>query len=128
MGTIFGGLCVKRQMENFILESISGEQVFCNNESTASEQVISIQELKLEEIYFRYQVRRNGIREIAETEDAPQEKICMEYSLDGIHYQLGLVLTAKEGRWVGVKNGVFIDAKDGPADGYAQIEYVHYHK
>jgi hypothetical protein len=128
MGMIFGALAVTRNNGIFELITICGTQEFNGQKVTTVQEKKTICEIQTTEIYFQYEVKENGIRETAETEHAPLEKITLSYSPDGENYQQMISFDSMPGRWVGVKNGVFCyhEGEPGASRGYASVEYFRY--
>ena len=85
-----------------------------------------------ENVYIRYTVKRTGTQDHYELGlpvlGAPVEETTIEVSLDG-KYTNPLTIPAKAGRWVGMKNGMFIRhnnrVKSEP--GSMTVESVIYH-
>ena len=86
-----------------------------------------------ENVYVRYTVKRTGTMDHYELGlpvlGAPIEETTIEVSLDGKKYTNPLTIPAKAGRWVGMKNGMFIRhnnrVKSEP--GSMTVESVIYH-
>lgn len=86
-----------------------------------------------ENVYIRYTVKRTGTQDHYELGlpvlGAPVEETTIEVSLDGKKYTNPLTIPAKAGRWVGMKNGMFIRhnnrVKSEP--GSMTVESVVYH-
>ena len=86
-----------------------------------------------ENVYIRYTVKRTGTQDHYELGlpvlGAPVEETTIEVSLDGKKYTNPLTIPAKAGRWVGMKNGMFIRhnnrVKSEP--GSMTVESVIYH-
>ena len=86
-----------------------------------------------ENVYVRYTVKRTGTMDHYELGlpvlGAPVEETTIEVSLDGKKYTNPLTIPAKAGRWVGMKNGMFIRhnnrVKSDP--GSMTVESVIYH-
>lgn len=113
MGTVYGALAVKKENDRLKLISVTGQQHFNNELATAVDNIEEIEELKGSIIYLKNTVRKIGIREKAEIENAPVEEITLEYSLDNKQYKKAVVFNAEPGRWVGVKHGVFCIGNKG---------------
>lgn len=86
----------------------------------------------LGELYIRYTVKQIGVRDHYElglpVKNAPVENVTIEISADGDKYTAPLAMEAKAGRWVGVKNGMFIrhDSAVSTEPGSMTAEYVKY--
>ena len=86
-----------------------------------------------ENVYIRYTVKRTGTQDHYELGlpvlGAPVEETTIEVSLDGKKYTNPLTIPAKAGRWVGMKNGMFVRhnnrVKSEP--GSMTVESVIYH-
>ena len=55
----------------------------------------------------------------------------MEISFDGKAYEKQVSFTAKAGRWVGVKNGMFVNhnneiKNENQGDGFVTADYIRY--
>lgn len=83
-------------------------------------------------VYIRYVVRQTGRTDHYElgipVKDAPSEEVTIQISSDGKNYYAPLTIEAKAGRWVGIKNGMFVrhDSTEKTAPGSITVEYVKY--
>ena len=86
-----------------------------------------------ENVYIRYTVKRTGTQDHYELGlpvlGAPVEETTIEVSLDGKKYTNPLTIPAKAGRWVGMKNGMFIrhNNRIKSEPGSMTVESVIYH-
>ncbi|MDD5935624.1 MAG: glycoside hydrolase 43 family protein [Clostridiales bacterium] len=126
MGITFGGILCTRKENGFVIEQILGTQEFVKEKAFATQNRVICEETNQSEICFRYEVRRMGIRESAETTDAPQEKIYLSYRLDGEQFKPAVDFKAQAGRWVGVKLGMVCTTSCETTAGYAVAEYVRF--
>lgn len=126
MGMKFCALAVKKEDDRLSIVLYEGNQKFTGENITTTQQERFIEAIQVSEVYFKYIVRRNGIRAKAETPDAPLEKIELYYSLDGQNYKLAHIMDSMAGRWVGIKNGVFSFSNSKEQGGYSEIEYFRY--
>lgn len=113
MGVTYGALAVKKENNQLKLVSITGTQLFDKEIATAKDIVEEIEEINVKTIYFKNTVKRIGVRDNQEVNNAPLEEITFEYSLDNKEYKKVITYNAQAGRWVGVKHGVFCIGKAG---------------
>ena len=116
---------------------VKGFQDFDCDSAYTEEQKEKVQveglEDNTENVYVRYTVKRTGTMDHYELGlpvlGAPIEETTIEVSLDGKKYTNPLTIPAKAGRWVGMKNGMFIRhnnrVKSEP--GSMTVESVIYH-
>ena len=116
---------------------VKGFQDFDCDSAYTEEQKEEVQveglEDNTENVYVRYTVKRTGTMDHYELGlpvlGAPVEEATIEVSLDGKKYTNPLTIPAKAGRWVGMKNGMFIRhnnrVKSEP--GSMTVESVIYH-
>ena len=116
---------------------VKGFQDFDCDSAYTEEQKEEVQveglEDNTESVYIRYTVKRTGTMDHYELGipvlGAPVEETTIEVSLDGKKYTNPLTIPAKAGRWVGIKNGMFIRhnnrVKSDP--GSMTVESVIYH-
>ena len=116
---------------------VKGFQDFDCDSAYTEEQKEKVQveglEDNTENVYVRYTVKRTGTMDHYELGlpvlGAPVEETTIEVSLDGKKYTNPLTIPAKAGRWVGMKNGMFIRhnnrVKSEP--GSMTVESVIYH-
>lgn len=116
---------------------VKGFQDFDCDSAYTEEQKEEVQieglEDNTENVYIRYTVKRTGTQDHYELGlpvlGAPVEETTIEVSLDGKKYTNPLTIPAKAGRWVGMKNGMFIRhnnrVKSEP--GSMTVESVIYH-
>lgn len=132
MGVIYGALAVYRERDRYGLVILQGEQKFEKEQAAAldREQVI-VPELKFtgtgKRIYFRYHVCRvpstryntDGIFRFG----IPREQVVLSYSMDGMNFIPALSLEPSAGRWVGVKEGLFICNRKNRSGGFVRADY-----
>ena len=60
--------------------------------------------------------------------NAPVESVTFEISYDGVNYENAFSIPSKAGRWVGVKNGVFVahNSEVAGEKGFVMVDYVRY--
>ena len=63
--------------------------------------------------------------------NVPVEEVTLEISFDGKAYEKQVSFTAKAGRWVGVKNGMFVNhnneiKNENQGDGFVTVDYIRY--
>ena len=86
-------------------------------------------------VYLRYTVKRTGTKDTKEmalaVKNVPVEEVTLEISFDGKAYEKQVSFTAKAGRWVGVKNGMFVNhnneiKNENQGDGFVTVDYIRY--
>lgn len=84
-------------------------------------------------VYLRYTVKRTGTKDTKEmalaVKNVPVEEVTLEISFDGKAYEKQVSFTAKAGRWVGVKNGMFVNHNNevkNEGDGFVTADYIRY--
>ena len=86
-------------------------------------------------VYLRYTVKRTGTKDTKEmalaVKNVPVEEVTLEISFDGKAYEKQVSFTAKAGRWVGVKNGMFVNhnneiKNENQGDGFVTADYIRY--
>lgn len=132
-------LAVAKEADGYILRQIKGHQTFdCDTAYTTEEKTDirlpqAVFKDKKKSVYFRYTVKCVSHKDYTEQDipvyNVPVEKTTFEISFDGISYRHAISIPAKAGRWVGVKNGMFI-AHDSTVKnenrGYVTVDYVKY--
>ena len=128
MGVVFGSLFVEKRESGYQICQVLGQQEFQHQDCNSIQELNEVISFDQEVIYFRYDVSYAGKRVGGEVEvlNAPQEKITMSFSFNGIEYHEVLTFLAEPGRWVGVKSGVFCYREDELPGGYTEVEYVNY--
>ncbi len=132
MGVTFGAVAVTRTEEGFVLKHISGTQEFSQETATAVDVVTELRTLPGDtvEIWFS-----NTVKQVPPTEmnsdgpytfPIPAEEIGLGFSLDGEQFEEVLAYSAKAGRWVGVKHGVFCYHETDGEAGEVGVEYFRY--
>ncbi len=138
LGVIYGALAIRLHQGSYQLEKITGEQEFDCDVPYTDEQVEVIAHLDEQmaankQVYFKYQVKRTGYENHKEMDVSvthiPQEEITFAISYNGTDYDNIFTIKAKAGRWVGVKNGIFISHKSDSVNkelGAVSVDYVRY--
>ncbi len=122
--------------ESIVINTMAGNQRFDCDQAYTVESVLNTQTIhNVEEIYFRYTVKRTGTESHIEggitVAAAPVETVTIEISTDGKNYTNQGSITAKAGRWVGVKSGVYAShentiKKSSDKCGFVTVDYVRY--
>jgi len=132
MGITFGALVVTKSNDRFQLETIIGIKNFKSDGLQTVQEIKKIADLDTTTVYLKYTVKGTGRKKATDTPTAPSEEISFAYSLDGKEYITVASFQSEEGRWVGVKNGMFSchssDNSDNLKCGYAVAEYFRYFK
>ena len=132
MGVTYGALAVYRDQDRYGLMTLQGEQKFEKEQAIAKDQEqVILPELKFEgtgkQIYFRYHVCRvpstkyntDGPFRFA----IPREQVILSYSMDGMNFIPVLSVEPSAGRWVGVKEGLFICNRKKEKGGFVLADY-----
>lgn len=140
LGMVYSSIAVVKKGGKYIVKHIIGNQNFdcdCAYTSEEIKDVLTVDETDFADsektVYFKYTVKCVGREEHTEmgveVKGAPKENITIEISLDGTSYSNALTIPSKAGRWVGVKNGVFVMHNADSAEkeaGYVTLDYVRY--
>lgn len=140
LGMNYAAITVKKSEQEYIISSVSGVQQFdCDQAYTEEEydvfDVITKDAFMDDKqtIYFRYTVkcidRVTHVELDIPVENAPLERVIIEYGFDGVNYDRSIEINARAGRWVGVKNGVYImhdNTVKSDEKGYITLDYVKY--
>ena len=127
---------IRMNKESIVMNTMAGNQRFDCDQAYTVESVLNTQTIhNVEEIYFRYTVKRTGTESHIEggltVAAAPVETVTIEISTDGKNYTNQGSITAKAGRWVGVKSGVYAShentiKKSSDKCGFVTVDYVRY--
>lgn len=140
MGVVFASVGILKQEDKYYLRTVTGEQKFDCDHAYANQNVDDIElseDLFMnssKEVYFKYVVKRIGVRDTTEgglpVENVPVENISMSVSFDGDTFVHEITIPAKAGRWVGVKNGMFCNHNSsikGEKVGCVLADFVKYY-
>lgn len=140
LGMVYAVVGIEKKCEKYHFMHINGVQNFdCDTAYTDEKrtEIMCVGDDAFSDadksVYFKYTVKRIGCVDHMELDlpvrNAPVENVTIEFSLDGINYGNPITIEAKAGRWVGVKNGVFImhnaEVKNSEK-GYVTLDYVRY--
>lgn len=112
-GLDYSYICIEKVKEKFkIYQAIN-----INAEKNSYEEIFGEKVVKTNKIYFRVDVLKNAVCRFS-------------YSFDGKkYYNIGKDFTAKEGKWVGAKAGIFsLGEFDSNKVGYADFDWIHFEK
>lgn len=132
MGVTYAALAVRRRKGQYELITLSGRQQFEKEIASATDEENCIhKDLKNcglgDTIYFRYHVMQiPSTEENADgrfTFPVPREQVTLSYSVDGKNFHPGISLIPEAGRWVGVKEGLFICNESGADGGRLAVDY-----
>lgn len=144
LGQNYIALGVYKDSDGYYIRKITGNQNFDCDVSYASENVTDTEISKdvndfhsfkseEKEVYIKYSVKRIGYQNHIEgglkVNNAPRELECFEISFDSKNYSYALATEAKAGRWVGVKNGVFVSHNNlikNEKRGSILVDYIKY--
>lgn len=135
LGMHYVAMGLKKKEEGFELCTVIGGQVFDCDQAYTSSNVTkeTFEPGKDMDVFFRYTVKKVGTKDHTEgglpVKAAPVEEVTIEISVDGKNYTNPVSIPAKAGRWVGVKNGVFIahdSKKKTNEQGFITVDYIRY--
>lgn len=131
MGMEYGLLEIKKDGTDLNLSFVTGKQHFANNVEESTDEMTKplacLDAAATEVLYVKYTVARCGTQDLNDAERGfPKERVSISYSLDGTDYGLAGEMTAKPGRWVGAKTGVFCIRQEALEGGYLEVESVIY--
>lgn len=144
LGQNYIALGIYKDSDGYYIRKVTGNQNFDCDVSYASENVTDtalskdvkdFHSFKSEEkeVYIKYSVKRIGYQDHIEgglkVNNAPRELQCLEISFDSKNYSYTLACEAKAGRWVGVKNGVFVSHNSlikNENRGSILVDYIRY--
>ncbi len=144
LGVNYIALGVIKQGDSYAVRKVIGNQNFDCDVSYANENKedipVSLDPMEFnsfksdeKEIYIRYTVKRIGEETHVESglvvNGAPRELETLEISFDGEKYGFTTATESKAGRWVGVKNGMFISHNSlvkNQLKGSITVDYIKY--
>lgn len=131
MGMEYGLLEIQKEGEELRLSFVTGKQHFANNVEDSTDEIarplVCLDAQTTQVLYVKYTVERCGTQNLNDMElGFPKERVSVSYSLDGEDYGLAGEMTAKPGRWVGVKNGMFCIRQEAGEGGFLEVESVIY--
>lgn len=139
LGVDYAALGVAKKNGSYFLRTVNGKQNF-DCESVYTQEIVDEKPIEADRftddtktVYLRYTVKRTGATETKEmalsVKNVPVEEASLEISFDGKTYENAVSYTAKAGRWVGVKNGMFVSHDNtvkNEENGFATVDYIRY--
>ena len=139
LGVDYAALGVAKKNGSYFLRTVNGKQNF-DCESVYTQEIVDEKPIEADRfaddtktVYLRYTVKRTGATETKEmalsVKNVPVEEASLEISFDGKAYENAVSYTAKAGRWVGVKNGMFVSHDNtvkNEENGFATVDYIRY--
>lgn len=139
LGVDYAALGVAKKNGSYFLRTVNGKQNF-DCESVYTQEIVDEKPIESDRfaddtktVYLRYTVKRTGATETKEmalsVKNVPVEEASLEISFDGKTYENAERYTAKAGRWVGVKNGMFVSHDNtvkNEENGFATVDYIRY--
>lgn len=139
LGVDYAALGVAKKNGSYFLRTVNGKQNF-DCESVYTQEMVDEKPIEADRfaddtktVYLRYTVKRTGATETQEmalsVKNVPVEEAALEISFDGKTYENVVSYTAKAGRWVGVKNGMFVSHDNtvkNEENGFATVDYIRY--
>lgn len=139
LGVDYAALGVAKKNGSYFLRTVNGKQNF-DCESVYTQEIVDEKPIEVDRfaddtktVYLRYTVKRTGATETKEmalsVKNVPVEEASLEISFDGKTYENEVSYTAKAGRWVGVKNGMFVSHDNtvkNEENGFATVDYIRY--
>ena len=139
LGVDYAALGVAKKNGSYFLRTVNGKQNF-DCESVYTQEIVDEKPIESDRfaddtktVYLRYTVKRTGATETKEmalsVKNVPVEEASLEISFDGKTYENAVSYTAKAGRWVGVKNGMFVSHDNtvkNEENGFATVDYIRY--
>lgn len=139
LGVDYAALGVAKKNGSYFLRTVNGKQNF-DCESVYTQEIVDEKPIEADRfaddtktVYLRYTVKRIGATETKEmalsVKNVPVEEASLEISFDGKTYENVVSYTAKAGRWVGVKNGMFVSHDNtvkNEENGFATVDYIRY--
>ena len=139
LGVEYGAVGIVRNFGEYTIRTVRGTQSFDCEAAYSKEDVKDYPIAKdtfadkEKTVYLRYTVRRTGTKDTKEmalaVKNVPVEEVTLEISFDGKAYEKQVSFTAKAGRWVGVKNGMFVNHNNevkNEGDGFVTVDYIRY--
>lgn len=139
LGVDYAALGVAKKNGSYFLRTVNGKQNF-DCEAVYTQEIVDEKPIEADRfaddtktVYLRYTVKRTGATETKEmalsVKNVPVEEASLEISFDGKAYENAVSYTAKAGRWVGVKNGMFVSHDNtvkNEENGFATVDYIRY--
>lgn len=139
LGVDYAALGVAKKNGSYFLRTVNGKQNF-DCESVYTQEIVDEKPIEADRfaddtktVYLRYTVKRTGATETKEmalsVKNVPVEEASLEISFDGKAYENAVSYTAKAGRWVGIKNGMFVSHDNtvkNEENGFATVDYIRY--
>lgn len=141
LGVEYGAVGIVKNFGEYSIRTVRGTQSFDCEAAYSKEDVKDYPIAKdtfadkEKTVYLRYTVKRTGTKDTKEmalaVKDVPVEEVTLEISFDGKAYEKQVSFTAKAGRWVGVKNGMFVNhnneiKNENEGDGFVTADYIRY--
>lgn len=141
LGVEYGAVGIVKNFVEYAIRTVRGTQSF-DCEAAYSKEDFKDYPIakdtfadKEKTVYLRYTVKRTGTKDTKEmalaVKNVPVEEVTLEISFDGKAYEKQVSFTAKAGRWVGVKNGMFVNhnneiKNENQGDGFVTVDYIRY--
>ena len=141
LGVEYGAVGIVKNFGEYAIRTVRGTQSF-DCEAAYSKEDFKDYPIakdtfadKEKTVYLRYTVKRTGTKDTKEmalaVKNVPVEEVTLEISFDGKAYEKQVSFTAKAGRWVGVKNGMFVNhnneiKNENQGDGFVTVDYIRY--
>lgn len=141
LGVEYGAVGIVKNFGEYSIRTVRGTQSFDCEAAYSKEDVKDYPIAKdtfadkEKTVYLRYTVKRTGTKDTKEmalaVKNVPVEEVTLEISFDGKAYEKQVSFTAKAGRWVGVKNGMFVNhnneiKNENQGDGFVTADYIRY--
>ena len=141
LGVEYGAVGIVKNFGEYSIRTVRGAQSFDCEAAYSKEDVKDYPIAKdtfadkEKTVYLRYTVKRTGTKDTKEmalaVKNVPVEEVTLEISFDGKAYEKQVSFTAKAGRWVGVKNGMFVNhnneiKNENEGDGFVTADYIRY--
>ena len=139
LGVEYGAVGIVKNFGEYAIRTVRGTQSFDCEAAYSKEDVKDYPIAKdtfadkEKTVYLRYTVKRTGTKDTKEmalaVKNVPVEEVTLEISFDGKAYEKQVSFTAKAGRWVGVKNGMFVNHNNevkNEGDGFVTVDYIRY--
>lgn len=141
LGVEYGAVGIVKNFGEYSIRTVRGTQSFDCEAAYSKEDVKDYPIAKdtfadkEKTVYLRYAVKRTGTKDTKEmalaVKNVPVEEVTLEISFDGKAYEKQVSFTAKAGRWVGVKNGMFVNhnneiKNENEGDGFVTADYIRY--
>lgn len=141
LGVEYGAVGVVKNFGEYSIRTVRGTQSFDCEAAYSKEDVKDYPIAKdtfadkEKTVYLRYTVKRTGTKDTKEmalaVKNVPVEEVTLEISFNGKAYEKQVSFTAKAGRWVGVKNGMFVNhnneiKNENEGDGFVTADYIRY--